>query len=265
MPSDTAQQLSHAEYVLQELRRSYIDELPYKIDQLEQLVLHLKNGSDFKKTYGELLRGIHSLKGSAGIYGLYIIGSICHQLEDQLRIVDNGEAKLSEGLADNWLQYIDLMREVVEYTRASGDSFSGIEKKLEALRRSTYPNTVTGILVTGARYIEEICSSVIAELPVQLSVLDNGYEALGRIMQENFDFVITDKEIGGINGIALIAATKFGFCTDKNIRCMLITSDQTVHSARDCDPDFVIARDSGLAARLHAVISELTTTPANVE
>jgi len=251
-------QLSHAECVLQELKQSYIEELPHKIDLLEQLALHLTNECDFKKTYEELFRGTHSLKGSAGTYGLYIISSICHQLEDHLKIVDVDQDRLTGEFASNWLQYIDLMREVVECIQAGHDAFDGIEKKLEDLRRSAHPNTATGILVTNSRYIVEICASVISELPVQLSVVDNGYEALGRVMQENFDFIITDKETRGINGIALIAATKFAFCTDKNIGCVLITSDQTVHTSRECDADYVITRDSGFAARLQTVVNELT-------
>ncbi|NOZ53908.1 MAG: hypothetical protein GXP08_12390 [Gammaproteobacteria bacterium] len=255
--NNSTNKLSHAESVLQELRQAYIDELPHKLGILEQLALRLTHGGDFKKTYDEFFRCTHSVKGSAGTFGLYILSSICHQLEDQLKIVDGESERLTKQLVNYWLQYVDLMTEALVDIQAGSDSFSGIEKKLDELRRSAHPNTSTGILVTSSRYIVEICASIISELPIHLSVLDNGYEALGRIMQENFDFVITDKETTGINGIALIAATKLIVCSDKNIRCVLITSDKTVRTLRDSDPDFVIARNSGLAAKLQTVVSEL--------
>ena len=66
--------------VLQKMLLAYVAKLPQQLDAMETLVLELKRGNDYEYSYENLYRAIHSLKGTAGTYGVAIITTICQQV-----------------------------------------------------------------------------------------------------------------------------------------------------------------------------------------
>jgi CheY-like chemotaxis protein len=90
-----------------------------------------------------------------------------------------------------------------------------------------------------------------------LSIAYDGYLALGRLLRENFDFLITTNETQGMNGIALIAAVRLSRTINKSIPSLVITSGQSIRTGRGIDPDFVIVRNTGFAENLTAVIHQI--------
>ena len=74
--SDTFQQM------LLQLRKTFLEDMPEKLDRLESLLLEIEKNGDGGEVFNELYRIVHSLKGSGGTHGLHIITTICHQLED---------------------------------------------------------------------------------------------------------------------------------------------------------------------------------------
>lgn len=97
---DTSQSagLPKAQQLLQQRKASYLVELPERINELEQLVLGLSRTDEFAQRFEERCHKMHSLKGSAGIYGIPMDSAICHQLEEMLNTVKCDAQVGSDGL-----------------------------------------------------------------------------------------------------------------------------------------------------------------------
>lgn len=84
--------------LLQELRKSFLADLPERFDHIESLILTLLKETfpcpEYNIEFEELYRHIYSLKGSAGTHDIALISHICHQFEDVL--IDFGN-RISEG------------------------------------------------------------------------------------------------------------------------------------------------------------------------
>lgn len=248
--SEPSDKNSIAEQLLRQLQQTFVAELPYKLECLEQDVFALKQEAAFQENYENAFRSVHSLKGTAGTHGIYILSTICHQLEDQLKIVDGDIDKMSDTYLNDWLQYVDLMREVTQCLEKGQEGFSSIERKLHVLKKTATSDTMRCLLVSSSKATTQICQVILTDLPVQLSVMANGYEALGRLLQDRFDVLITGRETHGLDGVALIAANKLSKTVNSEIPCILITSKQLPEQRKDIDPDFVLVRDMQLADNL---------------
>lgn len=109
-PSENNAAMIHAQQMMQQLQANYLAELPDRINELEQRALSLKRTEGFAQEYEELYRKIHSLKGGAGTYGLQIVSTICHQMEDSLAYIANDSSKVDDNFLDRCIEYFDLMR-----------------------------------------------------------------------------------------------------------------------------------------------------------
>jgi HPt (histidine-containing phosphotransfer) domain-containing protein/CheY-like chemotaxis protein len=251
---------SRAEQMLAALRANFIADLPKKFDDYEQLILRMKSVGDFAGQFDELFRLIHSLKGSAGTHGLQVFTNICHQFEDQLLQVDGQFEKLSPDLVNSWLSYVDLMREALDAFPAGEargqvldkEFTDGVQDKLDVLRQGVHSNGLTAMIVASSRSIESICRGVVENLNFNYSVMNDGYLALGRLLNEKVDVLITAKEISGLNGDALIAAIKLANNSKRPIKTILLTSEAESYSepGRVSNPDVTILRDIHLVNNL---------------
>ena len=254
--------LSHAEQMLQQLRNTFIEDLPHKFEAMENLILGLQQENEFNANFDQLFRTTHSLKGSAGTYGLHVLSTICHQFEDQLKQVNGDFSRYKPAYTDYWIEYIDLLREGLDAILDNQDRFPRIDEKLVKLKHRVWDNHLSGILVTSSRAVETMCNRILEQQAVTLSIAHDGYLALGRLLRESFDFLITTNETQGMNGIALIAAVRLSRTINKSIPCLVITSGQSIHTGRGIDPDYVIVRDTGFAENLTSVIHQISARTA---
>jgi chemotaxis protein histidine kinase CheA len=119
--------------VLQKMRLAYVTNLPQKLDTMETLVLELNKGEDYDCSYENLYRAIHSLKGTAGTYGVAIITTICQSFEDHLTATHEDGAGDSDQQINTCLRFIDLLRVVHKQVAAGRNSFPEIEVSLAAI------------------------------------------------------------------------------------------------------------------------------------
>ena len=120
--------------LLAELKKGFIAEIPARLDDMESLVLDMEKNESFQEHYENVYRHAHSLKGSAGSYGLHFITSVCHAMEDALNETKGNNALFLQFGIDYWLEYIDLMRLVLSDLSAGNDSLSKHEEKLDKLQ-----------------------------------------------------------------------------------------------------------------------------------
>lgn len=240
--------LNHAEQVLLELKQDFLLDLPGRLDKIENLILSFPQTSAFAEKFPLLLREIHSIKGIAGTYGIHVITSVCHSLEDRLSWSMGMDAALVLPI-DNWLKYIDLIRQAIVH--ASTDNvFNEIEEALFCLKSGGPGIMFTGLLVTSSKSITSLCKQVFVDKVNLLTIVEDGYQGLGQVMREKFDYLIASNEINGLNGKALIAALRLSDSGNKNMPVVLLTSKNMPFTKRLADPDYIVVRDANFVQSL---------------
>jgi len=244
--------------LLTELKNTFVSEMPVRLDDMESLLLAMESSNNFQEKYENIYRHAHSLKGSAGSYGLHFITSICHAMEDALHDTKGSSERFLQYGVDYWLEYIDLIRQVLDDVNSGDNRSSEHEKKLASLQTKhisggTYQTHC--LVVTSSSVFENILSAVFADEAIKFSFCHDGYEALGRLLSERFDIIISDLEIPMLNGLALFGSLRLSDNKNKNIKTILLTSKQDGSYSRQTDPDYVILKDNNFSKNLSVALS----------
>ena len=247
---DASQSNAFQQAVLQ-MRRTYLGELPEKLDKLEALLLEIEKSGASRDEFDELYRIVHSMKGSGGTFGLHILTTICHQLEDLLSTTDGG-ANLSKELIAPSLNYVDLLRMATEQCQSGNETFPQIEEHLSVLRKQLVPKQFTILLIDNSKLSTKLYLRLLSDLPVNTVVMNDGPNALMRALTEPFDLIISTYEIPVLNGTALIGAVKLSDTKSRSAKTILITSNKQLATTRNrsTDPDHTIIKDAKLAQNL---------------
>lgn len=243
--------------LLAKMRNEFLGELPERCDRLDELILTLEKSPDNRDAFDELYRGAHSLKGSGGTHGLSIITTLCHQLENHLTETD-AKHGFGAAFASRALAYVDLLRQVESIAQQSNPNYSAIEADLEALRQEGLQSRKTGLIAESSAMMAALYQQALGEMPLQLTLVDNGLAALERLLHEHYDFVIVGREVRELNGIAMIVALRSSQVHNQNIPAILVSSklgsvpDHAGFSA-------TIARDKNLADNLVAAVQAMVS------
>ncbi|WP_374564737.1 chemotaxis protein CheA [Ideonella sp.] len=104
---------------------AFISEAQEQIESLEQLLLQLEDRPDDRELLNALFRCAHTVKGSAGIFGLDLVVAFTHHVETLLDQLREGRLALTPALSTLLLQCNDQIRSLVERARdAAGDEDS---------------------------------------------------------------------------------------------------------------------------------------------
>lgn len=248
-------ELNQAQILLRQLREDYLTDLSGSCDQIENLVLSLN--LSFKDSFDELYRRVHSTKGSAGTHGLMIISTICHDFEDLLNRVSEAGGKVKADSTTQALQFVDLIRQARGIAIAGSSDFSTIETELERLRQSRLQDHYPVLLVEGSGYVKMLCQESLSELPVQLTIEEDGYAALGRLLRSRFAILITANEARSLNGPGLISALRASDSINRDIKTILLTSRPALRDNLPYRPDYVVSRNTELADSLPRAVREI--------
>jgi len=240
-----------AKKLLEQIRESYLQEMRSKCDDIENLVLSLSR--DFSASYTELYGLVHSMKGSAGTHGLAMVSAICHELEDHLvklepdRTIQGAEINIM-------LRLVDLIRRARGVALKDTADYSEAESELEAIRKESLNDLYPVLLIESSGYVRMLCQKALASLPVELTVEEDGLQALQRLLNKRFACVISANEIKTLNGVAMISAIRASESRNKHIKTILLTSREKLRDGKQLQLDYVIKRNSSLGDNLkHAV------------
>lgn len=93
---------------------------------------------------------------------------------------------------------------------------------------------------------------------MQLTILDDGIEALERLMQERFALLISGRALKRLDGIALVSALRASDSMNRSIPVILLSADaQLPDMAHLAQLTAVIQRDAGMADKLRARVAQL--------
>lgn len=246
-------------------RDAYLRELRADLDNVENLILKLPPEDASGERERKLARDIHSIKGAAGSYGLELISLEVHRLEDDLamlELTDNADNKY----VDRLLKHKDRLLQLVE-AYLGEDNQTLADFQLMYARRAVAPATTPEdspgllfrvLLVDTSRATLKACVAALHEAGVQeIASVQDGYDALGRLLREPFYAVITSLYVPTIGGQALMPVLRAIPGPNQTTPVILLTS-----SAADLDPtaawpDHIVEKNPQMAKRLKKILSSL--------
>jgi CheY-like chemotaxis protein/HPt (histidine-containing phosphotransfer) domain-containing protein len=211
----------------------------------------------YRNAFETAYRNVHSIKGSAGTHGLLALSSICHHFEDLLTRIDQESSAVSDEQIDVSLKYVDLLRDTASQLQTGNLDDDVLNEALAAQSNRIFPGEYTGLLVDGSKFNAKIILNALTELPVKLTVVNNGYEALERLLQEKFDFVITGKELPVLNGVALLSALRASETGNAGIKTVLVTSKDEMALPFPGLVDQIVKKDQNMLAALQEVVRKI--------
>jgi two-component system chemotaxis sensor kinase CheA len=103
--------------IIKEMLPAFIEEAIEQSESLEQLLLQLETVPDDRELLDALFRCAHTIKGSAGVFGLDLVVAFTHHVEALLHRVREGHVALTPELSTLLLQSNDVIRSLVEAAR----------------------------------------------------------------------------------------------------------------------------------------------------
>jgi len=100
---------------------SFISEAREQIEAIEQLLLQLEDAPDDRDLLDALFRCAHTVKGSAGIFGLDAVVGFTHHVESLLDRLREGQLALTPGLSTLLLQCNDQIQALVDMAQNPHD------------------------------------------------------------------------------------------------------------------------------------------------
>lgn len=215
-----------AEKLFEALRAEYLTQLPETLSRLETRILAWPAGRALPM---ELKRDVHSLKGAAGTYGLGFVTDACHHLEDFLTAERPGGDH--QTYIDVLLRYVDLMRDFVAFVAGGGDKSSPeYTARLAELAEPGKPSTVRVLVVEPALSMSHAYQRLLSAHGLAVSICSSGYEAIGRLIREGYDAVLTSYETTDISGLSLARAARAIAEISPALKVVLITSNDLAGS-----------------------------------
>ena len=118
---------------IQEALPAFISEAQEQIEALEQLLLQLEDQPGNRELLDALFRCAHTIKGSAGIFGLDAVVGFTHHVENLLDRLREGQLQLSPDLSTLLLQCNDQIRALVDEAQQPCSASAEAQARREAL------------------------------------------------------------------------------------------------------------------------------------
>ncbi len=104
---------------------AFVSEGQEQIASIEQLLLQLEDTPDDRELLDALFRCAHTVKGSAGIFGLDAVVAFTHHVETLLDCLREGELALTPEISTLLLQCNDQIRQLIDQATGGIDDASG--------------------------------------------------------------------------------------------------------------------------------------------
>jgi two-component system chemotaxis sensor kinase CheA len=98
----------------------FLAEADELLERVSLALSRLEKGGDAALIVSELYRDVHTMKGSAQLFGCQRIGSVMHAMETALEPLRAGSARLGKGVADALYAGLDAVRHQVKSLRDCG-------------------------------------------------------------------------------------------------------------------------------------------------
>ncbi|WP_439886099.1 chemotaxis protein CheA [Pseudomonas sp. MBLB4123] len=106
---------------LEQALQTFIQEARELLQDMEQSLLRLESAPGDRDILGAIFRAAHTIKGSAGLFGLDAIVGFTHLVEDLLDQVRDGTLAISDELVELLLECGDHMQTLIEVVAERGE------------------------------------------------------------------------------------------------------------------------------------------------
>lgn len=245
--------MSSFQEALKQLKITFIDDLTPKLDAIERLVLDIEHDFDDEITYDELYRQIHNLKGSAGVYGLYVVTWICHLIEDDMGQIPKKTRKNPEKAIETIIVYIDILRDITSLLTKNNDAFDDAKRLTDIIQRVFSDFKASILLIEQSRLIIELIKRLASNINCHLEIFSDGNEALEKAKTKDFDAAISSIEVNGPNSFMLTKTLKENYNRAYHTKTILLTSHINIDSQYQ-SADFIVMKDEHFVRNLIAAI-----------
>ncbi|RAU44017.1 MULTISPECIES: chemotaxis protein CheA [unclassified Pseudomonas] len=122
---------------LDQALQTFIVEAREQLQVMEQSLLQLESEPDDQDSIGAIFRAAHTIKGSAGLFGLEPVVSFTHIVEDVLDRLRDGSVEVDDTLIAVLLRSGDHMLELIDTVAAKGETLTPAALEREgALRQA---------------------------------------------------------------------------------------------------------------------------------
>ena len=109
---------------LDQAQQTFIAEAREQLQAMEESLLQLENDPADNDAIGAIFRAAHTIKGSAGLFGLEPIVSFTHIVEDVLDRLRTGSVEVDAGLIAVLLKSSDHMLELINVVANQGGTLT---------------------------------------------------------------------------------------------------------------------------------------------
>ncbi|MFK5881676.1 MAG: response regulator [Sulfurospirillum sp.] len=106
---------------IQEILEDFLVEAFELIEQIDQDLVELENNPEDLELLNRIFRVAHTVKGSSSFLNFDVLTQLTHHMEDVLNKARKGELKIDPQIMDVVLESIDMMKELLEAIRDSGN------------------------------------------------------------------------------------------------------------------------------------------------
>ena len=249
-------------------RTAYLRELTTTLEEVEGLVLELGDAAGAAGPERALARQIHTIKGTAGSLGLDLLSLAAHRMEDLLagRPLDQHR---DEKFIDRLLAQNDRLGSIAKaYLKKNSCALDEARRELgldsTAPRREPDTSANSGAALKRVLIVEpsaaalQFCVNALRSIGApEVSSVRDGYEALGFLLKEKFDAVITSMQVPTIDGQSLAAVLRIVPGPNAAAPVILLTSSASALDAAKARPDFLVEKKVGWAEELSAALRQI--------
>ncbi|MCF6323231.1 MAG: hypothetical protein L3J89_02735 [Gammaproteobacteria bacterium] len=199
--------------------------------------------------YEEIFRRFHGAKGTGGIYGMYCITTVFHQLENLLTLIRSPDNGNHQQLFVKMHGELDLVEKMA---RAWLDGERDLRKLFHEGKASMHSNE-SALVLEPLRSVSNQIVAVLEDNGYEATLVSDGMEAMQSLLLRPYDLFITSEQNRFINGSELIGFIKI---TPRfaNVKTVYLTTEQKSKWAV-CAPDIIIKKDSSLLNALDCAIA----------
>lgn len=141
-----------------QFRQKFIEEASDILQTLEQTILDLENSPNNSALIEEVFRAMHTLKGTASMFGFEQIGQLTHHLENIYDLIRNGRIPVDRTILDLTLETVDFLN--INLKAEEHDDFSEEFKVFEDKIARVYENNQDIPFDGNQREIESIAKQM---------------------------------------------------------------------------------------------------------
>lgn len=131
---------------MMDFKKKFIDDAIDLLKDLEKNLLKLENDTNNSMLIEEIFRAMHTLKGTAGMYGFEKVGSLTHRFENLFDLIRNGRLPIEKKILDLTLKIVDFLNQIFksDNQKKYNKEYNFYNNEIENILKQVGDNTFDG-------------------------------------------------------------------------------------------------------------------------